>query len=83
MVDEGKLNQFVSRILDDLGGAFSVPLVRIGDKLRLNEALHERGPMTACELSDAAHIAERYAGEAETASQPEKMPRRQLISVFL
>jgi SAM-dependent methyltransferase len=63
MVDEGKLNQFVNRILNDLGGAFSVPLVRIGDKLRLYETLHERGPMTSSELSDAAHIAERYARE--------------------
>jgi SAM-dependent methyltransferase len=63
MVDEGKLNHFVDRILNDLGGAFSVPLVRVGDKLRLYETLHERGPMTACELSDAAHIAERYARE--------------------
>ena len=63
MVDEGKLNQFVDRILNDLGGAFSVPLVRVGDRLRLYETLHERGPMTACELSDAAHIAERYAWE--------------------
>ena len=63
MVDEGKLNQFVDRILNDLGGAFSIPLVRIGDKLRLYETLHERGPMTASELSDVAHIAERYARE--------------------
>ena len=63
MIDEGKLSTFVGQILNDLGGAFSVPLVRIGDKLRLYEALHDRGPMTSSELSDAAHIDERYARE--------------------
>jgi hypothetical protein len=31
MVDETKLNQFIGQILGDLGGAFGVPLVRIGD----------------------------------------------------
>jgi hypothetical protein len=33
MVDEAKLNQFVGKILDDLGGALSVPMARMGDKL--------------------------------------------------
>ena len=33
MVDEAKLNQFIGKILGDLGGAFSVPMVRMGDKL--------------------------------------------------
>jgi hypothetical protein len=30
-VDETKLNELVGRVLGDLGGAVSVPLVRIGD----------------------------------------------------
>ena len=29
MVDETKLNQFIDKILGDLGGAMSAPLVRI------------------------------------------------------
>ena len=33
MVDETKLNTFIGKILGDLGGAFSVPMVRMGDKL--------------------------------------------------
>jgi hypothetical protein len=28
MVDEDKLNQLIRKILGDLGGAFSVPMVR-------------------------------------------------------
>jgi 2-polyprenyl-3-methyl-5-hydroxy-6-metoxy-1,4-benzoquinol methylase len=63
MVDETKLHQFVGRMLDDLGGALSVPLVRIGDRLGLYKALHANGPMTPGELATKADIAERYARE--------------------
>ncbi len=62
-MDEAKLNQFVGKALADLGGAFSVPLVRIGDRLGLYRALHEDGPMTPAELAKNASIAERYARE--------------------
>jgi hypothetical protein len=41
MVDETKLNQFIGKILGDLGGVFSVPMVRMGDKLGLYKALNE------------------------------------------
>jgi hypothetical protein len=34
MVDETKLNQFNGKVLGDLGGALSVPLVRMGDIAR-------------------------------------------------
>ena len=33
MIDETKLNDFIGKILSDLGGAFSAPMVRIGDKV--------------------------------------------------
>jgi len=42
--DETKLNQFIGKILGDLGGVFSAPLVRMGDKLGLYKALKEQGP---------------------------------------
>jgi len=45
MVDETRLNQFIGRMLDDLGGALSISLVRIGDRLGLYQALHTDGPM--------------------------------------
>ncbi len=63
MVDETKLHQLIGQMLGDLGGALSVPLVRMGDRLGLYKALHANGPMTAAELATKADIAERYARE--------------------
>jgi 2-polyprenyl-3-methyl-5-hydroxy-6-metoxy-1,4-benzoquinol methylase len=63
MLDEAKLSQFIGQILGDLGGALSVPLVRIGDRLGLYKALHASGPLTAGELASKAGVAERYARE--------------------
>ena len=42
MIDETKLNAFIGKMLADLGGALSVPLVRMGDKLGLYKALKEQ-----------------------------------------
>jgi hypothetical protein len=63
MVDESKLNQFIGQMLGDLGGAFSVALVRMGDRLGLYKALNANGPMTSQELASKTSIAERYARE--------------------
>ena len=63
MVDETKLNAFMERMLGDLGGAFSVALVRIGDRLGLYRALRDRGPLTVEGLAETAGIAPRYARE--------------------
>ncbi|MGA9866103.1 MAG: class I SAM-dependent methyltransferase [Acetobacteraceae bacterium] len=63
MVDQTKLHEFVMRMLGDLGGALSVPMVRLGDRLGLYKALHANGPMTPTELASKTDIAERYARE--------------------
>lgn len=63
MVDETRLHAFIGRMLGDLGGALSVPLVRIGDRLGLYRALHADGPMTPGELATRAGVAERYVRE--------------------
>jgi SAM-dependent methyltransferase len=63
MVDEAKLNQFIGQILGDLGGAFSVSLVRMGDRLGLYQALNSGGALTPGDLAKNANIAERYARE--------------------
>jgi 2-polyprenyl-3-methyl-5-hydroxy-6-metoxy-1,4-benzoquinol methylase len=63
MVDEAKLNEFVGKILNDLGGALSVPMVRMGDKLGLYKALRESSPMTSGELATKCGVAERYVRE--------------------
>lgn len=63
-IDETALNAFVGKMLGDLGGAFSVPTVRIGHRLGLFTALHDGGPATAAELATrAGDLAERYVRE--------------------
>ena len=62
--DEGKLHTFVGKMLGDLGGAFSVPTVRIGLRLGLFQALHTEGPADARELAQrAGGLVERYVRE--------------------
>ena len=62
-MDEQKLNEFLGQVLQDLGGAFSVPLVRIGDTLGLYKTLHKDGPLSSTELAQATGLAERYLRE--------------------
>lgn len=62
-IDEIKLNELVGRVLGDLGGAVSVPLVRIGDTLGLYAALRKIGPATADEIAAEASCAPRYVRE--------------------
>jgi ubiquinone/menaquinone biosynthesis C-methylase UbiE len=62
-VDEAKLMEFVGRLLGDIGGAVSTPLVRIGDALGLYRALDAGGPCTADDLADAAECDRRYVRE--------------------
>src|SRR6266496_301206 len=63
MMDEAKLHQFVGQMLNDLGGAVSIALVRMGDALGLYKTLHQKGPMTVKELATAAGVNERYLRE--------------------
>src|SRR5579859_2702828 len=62
-VNETKLNQFVGRMLGDMGAALSASLVLVGDRLGLYKALAESGPMTSVELAKATGTAERYVRE--------------------
>ena len=62
-VDSDKLHQLVLKMLGDLGGAFSVPTVRIGCRLGLFESLHRDGPATAAVLANRLGLAERYVRE--------------------
>lgn len=49
-LDMDKLHAFVGKMLGDLGGAFSVPTVRIGIRLGLFDALAQ-GPATSEQLA--------------------------------
>jgi SAM-dependent methyltransferase len=62
-LNEAKLHDFVGKMLGDLGGAFSVPTVRLGLRLGLFEALNE-GPATSDELAKrAGNLTPRYVRE--------------------
>ena len=62
-IDGDKLNQLVGKMLGDLGGAFSVPTVRIGFRLGLFDALSREGPLGAAELAAKTGLTERYVRE--------------------
>jgi 2-polyprenyl-3-methyl-5-hydroxy-6-metoxy-1,4-benzoquinol methylase len=58
-----KLGTLVGKMLVDLGGAFSVPTVRIGFRLGLFDALHRYGTARVPELAARTGLAERYVRE--------------------
>ena len=62
-VDNDKLGALVGKMLGDLGGAFSVPTVRIGFRLGLFDALHRPGAARISELAERTGLAERYVRE--------------------
>jgi 2-polyprenyl-3-methyl-5-hydroxy-6-metoxy-1,4-benzoquinol methylase len=62
-VNPDTLNTLVGKMLSDLGGAFSVPTVRIGLRLGLFDSLHAEGPATAAELAERLGLAQRYVRE--------------------
>ncbi|PZQ96916.1 MAG: SAM-dependent methyltransferase [Cereibacter sphaeroides] len=64
VLDETRLNEFIGKMLGDLGGAFSVPNVRIGLRLGLYDTLSRDGPMTATQLAArSGGLTERYVRE--------------------
>ncbi len=62
-IDEAKLNAFIKKVLDDWGAISSAPLVMIGDKLGLYDAMAEAGPVTSEELARQTGTHERYVRE--------------------
>jgi SAM-dependent methyltransferase len=63
-LNEEKFHKFIGKMLGDLGGAFSVPTVRIGLRLGLFDALHKGGAATAADLAArAGGLAPRYVRE--------------------
>jgi 2-polyprenyl-3-methyl-5-hydroxy-6-metoxy-1,4-benzoquinol methylase len=62
-IDEKKLNDFMSKVVGDVGAAMSAALVVIGDKLGLYKAMVEAGPVTPSELARLTGTTERYVRE--------------------
>lgn len=63
MIDEGRLNEFIGKMLTDLGGATSVAMVRMGDRLGLYKTLHAAGSSTCEALAEKAGVNDRYLRE--------------------
>src|ERR1700750_71408 len=62
-LDAAKLEQFVSRAVDEVGATLNTALVVMGDRLGLYRALAGAGPLTPSELADRTGTAERYVRE--------------------
>ncbi len=62
-IDESKLNQFMEKVVGDLGAAIHATLVLVGDKLGLYRAMAGAGPLTPAELAARSNTSERYVRE--------------------
>ena len=62
-MNEEKLHELVGGLLQDLGGAFSIPLVQIGERLGIYQSLNENGPCTAEQLAEKTGLNQRYIQE--------------------
>jgi SAM-dependent methyltransferase len=62
VVDEARLNEFVGKMIGDMGGAMSGALMLVGDRLGLYKAL-AAGPQSSAELAARTGTAERYVRE--------------------
>jgi 2-polyprenyl-3-methyl-5-hydroxy-6-metoxy-1,4-benzoquinol methylase len=62
-IDETKLNEFMGKVVADVGAAMSGALVVIGDRLGLYRAMAALGPTTPAELAKRTETAERYVRE--------------------
>jgi SAM-dependent methyltransferase len=61
--DEAKLNAFMGRMLDDLGGAVSGALILVGDHLGLFRSLAEQGSASSWDLAQRTGTSERMVRE--------------------
>ena len=62
-LNEEKLQEFLGKMVVEMGAAVTGPLVVLGDKLGLYKALADNGPMTAAGLAQATSTKERYVRE--------------------
>jgi hypothetical protein len=62
-LDEAKMHAFVDRVLLDWGAVSSAPLVMIGDRLGLYDAMADAGAITSQELARRTGTQERYIRE--------------------
>jgi SAM-dependent methyltransferase len=62
-IDSNKLDQFMGRMVGELGAVGNAALVVLGDRLGLYKAMAEAGPMTSRQLAEKTGTNERYVRE--------------------
>ena len=62
-IDQGKLNDFMGKAVNDIGAAASAVLVLIGDRLGLYKTLAKKGSLSSAGLAKATGTNERYVRE--------------------
>lgn len=63
LVDEARLQEFMGKMIVELGAATGAALVIIGDRLGLYKAIADKGPLTSAELAELTETNERYIRE--------------------
>lgn len=62
-IDQAKVDEFMGRVVGELGAAISSALVALGDRLGLYRAMADGGPMSAEELAARTGTEARYVRE--------------------
>jgi ubiquinone/menaquinone biosynthesis C-methylase UbiE len=63
MLDEGRLNDLLGKLVGDLSAGYGGVMVSLGDKLGLYKAMAGAGPLSSHELAKRTGCAERYVRE--------------------
>ncbi len=62
-LNEAKLNEFLGKMVTEMGAAANGSLIILGDKLGLYKSLATNGPMTSGQLAEKTGTTERYVRE--------------------
>jgi len=62
-IDEAKLNEFMGKVVTELGAGLGFPMHRLGDQLGIWKAMAGAGPLTATEVAERCGCHERYIQE--------------------
>ena len=69
-IDEARLDEFMGRVVADMGAMISAPLMVIGERLGLYKAMAGAGPLSSTELADRTGVAERSVREWVATKRP-------------